>query len=100
MSVAEMVDQSHKIVFASTGSYAENKGTGETVYFERRNNVFELTLDVPPYEQVKETMQRAESITALEKNEKKGSSHGVALQLSREGSEGSASHFAGQVTKP
>ena len=66
MSVAEMIDQNHRIVFDSAGSYAENKDTGDIVEFERRNNVFEITLEVQPYAKVKNLMDRCAHITALE----------------------------------
>jgi hypothetical protein len=49
MSVAEMVDANHTVVFSPDRSFARHNATGEISEFRRRNNVFELDLQVLPY---------------------------------------------------
>ncbi|CAK0876009.1 unnamed protein product [Prorocentrum cordatum] len=53
LSVAEMVDFGHRLVFDSEGgqdiSYAYHKTSGDVVKFCRRNNVYEMGMHVDPY---------------------------------------------------
>ena len=59
ISVAEMVDCGHMVVFDGDESYAIHKGTGAKTIFRRRNKVFEVDLDVLPYAQVPADSKRA-----------------------------------------
>jgi hypothetical protein len=49
VSVSEMVDCGHRVVFDCDGSYAVHKQTGKKTYFKRRNKVFEIDVDIVPY---------------------------------------------------
>ncbi|CAK0851548.1 unnamed protein product, partial [Prorocentrum cordatum] len=53
LSVAEMVDSGHRLVFDSEGgqdvSYAYHKTSGDVVRFCRRNKVYEMDMHVDPY---------------------------------------------------
>jgi hypothetical protein len=49
ISVSEMIDCGHRVVFDSDGCYAVHKKTGKTTTFKRRNKVFEIDVDVVPY---------------------------------------------------
>ena len=52
LAVASMVDSGHKVIFdseSSGGSMAIHKTTGSVTKFVRRNNVFEVDLDIVPY---------------------------------------------------
>ncbi|CAK0888783.1 unnamed protein product [Prorocentrum cordatum] len=53
LSVAEMVDSGHRLVFDSEGgqdiSYACHKTSGDVVRFCRRNKVYEMDVHVDPY---------------------------------------------------
>ncbi|CAK0826156.1 unnamed protein product [Prorocentrum cordatum] len=53
LSVAEMVDSGHRLVFDSEGgqdiSYACHKTSGDVVRFCRRNKVYEMDMHVDPY---------------------------------------------------
>ncbi|CAK0865359.1 unnamed protein product, partial [Prorocentrum cordatum] len=53
LSVAEMVDSGHRLVFDSEGgqdiSYARHKTSGDVVKFCRRNKVYEMDMHVDPY---------------------------------------------------
>ena len=52
VSVAEMVDSGHRVIFdsaASGGSYAEHKETGRRTPFIRRSKVFEIDVAVVPF---------------------------------------------------
>ncbi|CAK0861852.1 unnamed protein product, partial [Prorocentrum cordatum] len=53
LSVAEMVDSGHRLVFDSEGgqdiSYAHHETSGDVVQFFRRNKVYEMDMHVDPY---------------------------------------------------
>ena len=58
-SVAEMVDAGHTVVFAKSGSYAKQEETGVVTPFIRRNNVFEIELDVMPYKEAQHIIEKS-----------------------------------------
>ncbi len=49
VSVAEMVECGHRVVFDADASYAVHKETGKKTYFKKRNKVYEIDVDVMPY---------------------------------------------------
>ena len=49
ISVANMIDNDHDVVFSSSGSYAKNKTSGEITPFIRRGNIFDIDLKVIPF---------------------------------------------------
>ena len=51
MSVAEMVDAGQDVHFLASGqAYAVHKASGEVTQFTRRKNVFELDVEVKPFQ--------------------------------------------------
>ena len=44
-SVAAMVDEGNRVIFASQNSYVENVATGERIPMRRKNGVFVLELE-------------------------------------------------------
>ncbi|CAK0896643.1 unnamed protein product, partial [Prorocentrum cordatum] len=58
-SVSEMVDAGHRVVFDAGGSYAENKSTAVITPFQRRNNVYEMEMELMPYSKAKDVKGRA-----------------------------------------
>ena len=56
ISVADMVDAGHVVVFQKDGSYARNLQTNEMLHFTRRNRVYELDVDLIPYAEAAKTI--------------------------------------------
>ena len=55
MSVADMVDSGHRVVFEAEefgGSYAEHKKTCYRMYFVRKYKTYKLDFAVKPYEEI------------------------------------------------
>ncbi|CAK0890329.1 unnamed protein product, partial [Prorocentrum cordatum] len=70
-SVSEMVDAGHRVVFDAGGSYAQNKSTGVIAPFQRRNNVYEMEVELMPYSKAKDVIGRAEAWSKPGANGKK-----------------------------
>jgi hypothetical protein len=49
ISVSEMVDAGHTVIFSKQKSFCRHDVTGEVTMFHRRNKVFEMELKVPRY---------------------------------------------------
>ena len=55
MSVADMVDSGHRVVFEAEefgGGYAEHKKTGNRMYFVRKYKTYKLDFEVKPHSEV------------------------------------------------
>ena len=57
LSVFEMVESGHRVVFDSDGSYAEHKTTGCKTPFRVRSRSYELDLNVVPYGKLNKKLQ-------------------------------------------
>ena len=57
LSVFEMVESGHRVVFDSDGSYAEHKTTGCKTPFRVRNRSYELDLNVVPHGKLNKKLQ-------------------------------------------
>ena len=49
LAVCQLVDQDHDVVFSKRGSYIKHVPTGWKVNMTRKNNVFEIEMDVVPH---------------------------------------------------
>ena len=58
-SVSEMVDAGHTVVFSKEMSYAKNLGTGVVTPLTRRNDVYEMELEVAPYHGAQSILEKA-----------------------------------------
>ena len=57
LSVFEMVESGHRVVFDSDGSYAEHKTTGCKTPFRVKNRSYELDLNVVPHGKLNKKLQ-------------------------------------------
>ena len=58
-SVAQMVDVDHFVGFSSAGSFVMNMRTGAIDWMERKDNGFELELEVLPYAEAAPLLKQA-----------------------------------------
>ena len=63
MSVSHLVDSRHRVVFDADDagndiSYIYNKQTGSKIPVQRNKKVYEINVDVLPYEQAKKVQSR------------------------------------------
>ena len=57
LSVFEMVERGHRVVFDSDGSFAEHRAIGCKTPFRARNKSYELDLNVVPYGKLNKPLQ-------------------------------------------
>ena len=49
LAVSQLVDQDHEVTFSKRRSYIKHVPTGWTIDMTRKNNVFEIEMDVVPH---------------------------------------------------
>ena len=84
LSVFEMVESGHRVVFDSDGSYAEHKTTGCKTPFRVRNRSYELDLNVVPHGKLNKKLQvKSLDLAAVQKDSDTNTSGGRRQRPSR-----------------
>ena len=84
LSVFEMVESGHRVVFDSDGSYAEHKTTGCKTPFRVRNRSYELDLNVVPHGKLNKKLQvKSLDLAAVQKGSDSNTSGGRRQRPSR-----------------
>ena len=84
LSVFEMVESGHRVVFDSDGSYAEHKTTGCKTPFRVKNRSYELDLNVVPHGKLNKKLQvKSLDLAAVQKGSDSNTSGGRRQRPSR-----------------